>query len=53
MGDNSLALERSAFFYCYFITEGAFTLEIEGAGNNVRRFFICGGDNSVSIACVY
>ena len=33
--------------------EGAFTMEIEGAGINVGRFFIFGGGKSVNIACVY
>ena len=31
--------------------EGAFTLEIKGAGINVSWCFICGGGKSVSIAC--
>ena len=33
--------------------EEAFTKEIEGAGINVGRFFICGGSKLVNIACVY
>ena len=33
--------------------EEAFTMEIEGAGINVGRFFIYGGDESVNIACIY
>ena len=27
-------------------------MEIEGAGINIGRFFICGGGKSVNIACV-
>ena len=32
--------------------EGEFTIEIEGTGINVGRYFICRGDISVNIACV-
>ena len=49
--DCSLTLEM-CFYDSSFITEGAFTLEIEGAGINVGRF-LCGGGKSVNIACVY
>ena len=41
------------FFYnCSFIAERAFPLEIKGAGINVS-FFICRGDKSIIILCVY
>ena len=47
--DSSLALEINVFMMIYFIMEGTFTMEIEGAG----RFIICGGGKSSHITCVY
>ena len=35
------------------MTKWAFTMEIEGDGININRFFICGGGKFVNIACVY
>ena len=37
----------------FFITEGAFTMGIDGAGINVGSFFLCGGGKVVDIAYVY